>query len=110
MLLMALLFEKFLSIAEKPLSFIIFVPGWNDTPSFYSMSNSKFNACPSKYGKYLLFKKNDHSYHDGAQHRSNIRHRASGADSFVFFLQNETAKSKWPVTERLVEEISRQFH
>jgi len=35
--------------------------------------------------------------------------RVSGADSFVFFLQNEAAKRKWPVTERLVQDIQRQF-
>lgn len=107
MLAMSLRMEKLLRKTTEPLSFIIFVPGWSDTPSFYMMRDSVFNRCPN--GKYLLYEKHDHAYQDGFQHKTNLEHRTSLADSFVFFLQNEAAAMKWAITQQVIDRIDQEF-
>lgn len=108
MLAMSLRIEKLLHKAQGPLSFVIFVPGWADTPSFYMMRDSVFNRCPDGQ-KYLLCAKHDHAYQDGFQHKTTLEHRTALADSFIFFLQNDAGAKKWLITRQVVERIDYEF-
>ena len=50
------------------------------------------------------------SYKEGLQHRVTARaYRRSKARSFVFWMQNDAAKAKWPCTEQKLADFKRSF-
>ena len=80
--------EKALKTAEKdeqPLSFVVFVPGWTDEPSWSAMKTSDF--CRSHF----VVAAGDHGYCDGAAHQRKDVYRTSVYDTGVFVLQSSRA-------------------
>eukprot|EP01103_Thecamoeba_quadrilineata_P021531 TRINITY_DN9924_c0_g1_i2.p1 TRINITY_DN9924_c0_g1~~TRINITY_DN9924_c0_g1_i2.p1 ORF type:complete len:370 (+),score=75.59 TRINITY_DN9924_c0_g1_i2:903-2012(+) len=80
----------------EPLSFVVVVPGWKDTPSYQLLVQSRFVR------KEMQLEKYQHVFHDGFQHRSTKDYRVADCVTIVFFLQNEKGSVKWPVTEEVV--------
>eukprot|EP01137_Pigoraptor_chileana_P002487 Opistho-2@41402 len=96
MLAMALYMERwFLDLADRaPLSFVIFLPAWEDTPATTALSSSAYLR------KRLVFEKLSHSYRHGAAHKSDDDRGSASVSvgycrSFVFFLQNAPAAACW---------------
>ena len=92
---MEALFKK----ATGALSFIVVVPGWKESEAFQRLKASKWNK------KSLPIAQKDHGFCDGAAHQRRDRYRISPYDTFFFFLQNDTAASKWPLTEIAINEL-----
>ena len=92
---MEVLFKK----ATGALSFIVVVPGWKESEAFQRLKASKWNK------KSLPIAQKDHGFCDGAAHQRRDRYRISPYDTFFFFLQNDTAASKWPLTEIAINEL-----
>jgi hypothetical protein len=92
---MEVLFTK----ATGALSFIVVVPGWKESEAFQRLKSSKWNK------KALPIAQKDHGFCDGAAHQRRDRYRISPYDTFFFFLQNDAAASKWPVTEIAINEL-----
>lgn len=91
---------------QKPLSFVIINPNWKDTPSFYALTNSKYNVLKNKY---INIQKNKHKYISGNQHKQNNSYYVSGVGSFVYILQNMAGSRKWPATGSVVQNIVNKF-
>ena len=85
---MATRMEKALRTAEKdaqPLTFIVFVPGWTDEPSWGAMTRSTFLR------SHFVVAAGDHGYCDGAAHQRKDAFRTSVYDTGVFVLQSAKA-------------------
>ena len=90
---------------RKALMFVVFIPAWSETQGWRALSGS---AHLSKH--VLLGQKTDpHFYCEGTQHRRTGRYRIASFDTSVFFLQNAAARTKWPVTDDIVEELKAAF-
>lgn len=77
-----------LDVAERddqPLTFVVFVPGWTDEPSWVSLSES-----PRVRSKFVVAAA-DHGYCDGAAHQRKASFRGSSYDTGVFVLQSSRA-------------------
>jgi hypothetical protein len=92
---MELLFSK----ADGPLSFVVVVPGWKESEAFQLLTASAFTK------KAVPIAQADHGFCDGASHQRRDRYRISPYDTFFFFLQNEKAAEKWPVTDTAISEL-----
>ena len=79
------------------------MPGWDDTPSYEVMANSKHLK------KLLTFERNNHVYKEGNQHKKRRQYKSSDCTTFVFFLQNESGAAKWPVTEEATKKFVTAF-
>src|SRR5690242_19594805 len=104
MMAMALQIEHLLNNAEGPMCFIVIVPAWADTPSFYTMEkvlpmNAELTSQSKHFKKVLEFKNGQHVYKEGAQHRSKHQYKKAECSSFAIFLQNEEGASKYPSKE-----------
>jgi phosphorylated CTD-interacting factor 1 len=77
---------------DKPMSFVVIVPGWEDDEGYQIMSRSVHMR------RRVLISKHDHGFVDGAQQQRRDRFRTSPFDTAVFVLQNELGARKWPVT------------
>ena len=82
--------EALLTASTQPLSFVVVVPGWTDSPAFQHLVRS-----PHLRGR-LVIAAADHGFVDGAQHSRRDRHRASPYDTACFFLQNDQGFKTWP--------------
>ena len=77
-----------LDVAERddqPLTFVAFVPGWTDEPSWTALSES-----PHVRSKFVVAAA-DHGYCDGAAHQRKTSFRGSSYDTGVFVLQSSRA-------------------
>lgn len=77
-----------LDVAERddqPLTFVAFVPGWTDEPSWTALSES-----PHVRSKFVVAAA-DHGYCDGAAHQRKASFRGSLYDTGVFVLQSSRA-------------------
>ena len=77
-----------LDVAERddqPLTFVAFVPGWTDEPSWTALSES-----PHVRSKFVVAAA-DHGYCDGAAHQRKTSFRGSLYDTGVFVLQSSRA-------------------
>eukprot|EP00475_Leptophrys_vorax_P025699 TRINITY_DN3597_c0_g1_i1.p1 TRINITY_DN3597_c0_g1~~TRINITY_DN3597_c0_g1_i1.p1 ORF type:complete len:481 (-),score=127.34 TRINITY_DN3597_c0_g1_i1:35-1477(-) len=83
----------------KPFSFVVVVPGWQDTDYWKQLSASQFMRAS------WLISKKDHGFCDGNQHAKQDRLRESSYDTAVFVLQNDAGAQKWPVTEEVEAEF-----
>jgi len=88
---------------EKPLSFVVVVPGWLEDEGYNLMSSSS-----SKRAHWLIAKE-EHGFCDGAQHQRRDRFRSSPYDTAIFVLQNEAGALKWPVNTSVETELRRAF-
>jgi len=99
MLKMVLHIELLFSNANGRLSFIVVVPGWEECEAFQRLSASSFTQ------KVVPIAQADHGFCDGASHQRRDRYRISPYDTFFFFLQNEKAEEKWPITDTAILEL-----
>eukprot|EP00743_Colponemidia_sp_Colp-15_P006368 GILK01006854.1.p1 GENE.GILK01006854.1~~GILK01006854.1.p1 ORF type:complete len:453 (-),score=67.01 GILK01006854.1:276-1598(-) len=100
---MALKIDNLLKQAEGPMSFVIILPAWDDTPAYAHLLASPF------YNRTVVFRKRKHVYIDGFQHRAKNQIRQSQADSFVVFLQNDAGAAKWPISDMFLRELQSAF-
>jgi phosphorylated CTD-interacting factor 1 len=93
--------ESLLMGSAQPLSFVVFVPDWQNpiSPGLKTMHQSKFNQ-----GE-LLLKGGSYEYVLGTQHITPDRHFLIPFDTRLFFLQNEAGASKWPITDNLKDKF-----
>ena len=78
-----------LDVAERddqPLTFVVFVPGWTDEPSWVSLSES-----PRVRSKFVVAAADD-GYCDGAAHQRKASFRGSSYDTGVFVLQSSARR------------------
>ena len=59
--------------------------------------------------KHLRFKAQEHGYCEGSQHLRPTRYKTSRFDSSLFVLQNEAARTKWPLTSDVCRELRAAF-
>jgi hypothetical protein len=90
-----------MSASEKPLSFIVFVPQWNDSPYYELLSRSKFTRHIANHAK------GTHTYVRGFQHVDETPQPGiSYAHSSVFVMQNDAAVRASPITAADLEKIN----
>ena len=89
----------------KPLSFCIFMPGWEDTPAFDVLMNSTFKV------HHQIFEKNTHVYTKGFHYKlpPGTSSTVAYSKTFVFFLQNSEGSKQWPVTKEFISEFTKSF-
>ena len=93
------------STSKKPLMFIVFIPAWKETSGWKALNESHYLT-----RHLLLSQKSDpHFYCEGTQHRRRGRYRIATFDTSVFFLQNSTARDRWPVTEEILGDLTFAF-
>lgn len=94
------------TMLQVPFMFIVFVPAWKDSKGWQSISKSSSLV----HHLFLSQKDDPHYYTEGTQHRRmKGRYRMASFDTSVFFLQNHKAKEKWPITERMLQELRDAF-
>ena len=93
------------STSKKPLMFIVFIPAWKETSGWKALNESQYLT-----RHLLLSQKSDpHFYCEGTQHRRRGRYRVATFDTSVFFLQNSTARDRWPVTDEILGDLTFAF-
>uniref|UniRef100_A0A6B2L391 PCIF1 WW domain-containing protein n=1 Tax=Arcella intermedia TaxID=1963864 RepID=A0A6B2L391_9EUKA len=99
--------EHLLENSKGPMSFIMFVPDWDNPPAQFLLTygNSKYLK------KNFLISGNDYCYIRGDQQvPSNSTHYfVAPFSSRVFILQNEEGYKKWPVTDSSVQSLKDAF-
>ena len=95
--------EDTLTTSSEPLMFVVFVPAWTDTSGWMSLQSCHY------MGHHEWISQASHFYAEGTQHRRKDRFRMASFDTSVFFLQNETAKIKWPVTKERIDKLREAF-
>ena len=71
--------------SQSPLTFVVFVPGWTDTPAW-----GKLQKCEHLRNHFVVAA-TDHGYCDGAAHQRKNTYRTSVYDTGVFVLQSKRA-------------------
>ena len=71
--------------SQSPLTFVVFVPGWTDTPAWGKLQKSKHLR------NHFVVAATDHGYCDGAAHQRKNTYRTSVYDTGVFVLQSKRA-------------------
>jgi hypothetical protein len=102
MLAMALVLELCLQRCAVPLTFVVFVPQWRDSPYFELLHRSRFTRfeCDARKG--------EHEYSRGLNHmpqKRGVPQLVAYADTTVFFLQNDAAWTTRPVTDIQTQSI-----
>lgn len=101
MLAMALAFEIYLTQCTKPLSFVVFVPQWRDSPYFELLTQSSFKRA------HFDAQKGQHQYLRGFNHRdTHSQSMVSYAHTTVFFLQNDAAFALKPFDGSVVDAVA----
>jgi hypothetical protein len=89
--------------SKTALMFVIFVPVWKESKGYKSLTGSKFLT------EHVVMQSGRHWFAEGTQHRRKETFRAASFDTSIFFYQNEAAKSKWPITEAILEQLKASF-
>lgn len=86
-------------------SFMVVVPCWTDERAHEMMRESRFLR------KHIVLEKAQHTYCSGSQHAvlQQHRHHEAGYRTTVFFLQNDSGASEWPVTTQAIEKLEQAF-
>lgn len=93
------------STSKMSLMFIVFIPAWKETSGWKALNESQYLT-----RHLLLSQKSDpHFYCEGTQHRRRGRYRIATFDTSVFFLQNSTARDRWPVTDEILGDLTFAF-
>ena len=95
--------EKALELCKEPLMFLVFVPSWKETTGWNLLHDSPYVT------KHVSLSQSSHCYAEGTQHRRKDRYRVASFDTCVFFLQNEAAERKWPITDSQIAELKAAF-
>lgn len=106
MLAMALVLEHCLRRCAAPLTFVVFVPQWRDSPYFELLQRSRF----TRFARDAL--KGEHEYVRGFGHLPPSHEKpvlVSYADTTVFVLENDAALAERPVSEAQVDAIMRSM-
>ena len=90
-----------LEASQKPLCFVIIVPGWDDCESYKLTKESKFLRA------HITWDKMGHQYKSGIQYKmdDSTRYKDSRVNTFVFIMQNEAGSQKWPVTSAKIKTL-----
>lgn len=92
---------------EKPLSFFVVYPGWDDAIGYRLLLESKWNVLGTKV---INFERNRHTYMQTSQYLiKKIPPKPSNSRSSIFILQNEAGKNKYKVSAPLLNEIIKSF-
>jgi hypothetical protein len=89
--------------SKTALMSVIFVPVWKESKGYQSLAGSKFLT------EHLVMPSGRHWFAEGTQHRRKETFRAASFDTSIFFYQNEAAKSKWPMTKEILEQLKASF-
>jgi hypothetical protein len=89
--------------SKTALMFVIFVPVWKESKGYQSLTGSKFLT------EHVVMQSGRHWFAEGTQHRRKETFRVASFDTSIFFYQNEAAKSKWPITEEILEQLKASF-
>jgi len=103
MTILATKIETWLAASVQPLSFVVVLPGWADTPSYDIFTHSAHLRC------HLFFDRGRHAYKEGFQHTLKHQYKTAECQTFMFILQNPAGADKWPITESLKKEIQIAF-
>jgi hypothetical protein len=95
--------DRALHVCVQPLMFVVFVPAWKETSGWNLLKNS------SHLRKHVMLSQASHYYCEGTQHRRKDRYRVASFDTSVFFLQNEAACTKWPITDVHIADLITAF-
>ena len=90
--------------ADRPLSFVVVLPGWTDCDGY----NQLLSAAPL-LRRTLLVAAADHGYVDGGQHTRTRTHRESPYDTMVFVVQSDAAAARWPASDEALADIEAAF-
>ncbi|RLN90151.1 hypothetical protein BBJ28_00015126 [Nothophytophthora sp. Chile5] len=80
-----------LDVADGALAFIVIIPTWQETET------------------HLRIPQKQHGYCEGKQQIRKTRWRIASFDTSVFFWQNAKARTKWPITEKALENLRVAF-
>lgn len=89
--------------SSTALMFVIFVPVWKESKGYQSLTGSKFMT------EHVVMQSGRHWFAEGTQHRRKETFRVASFDTSIFFYQNEAAKSKWPITEEILQQLKASF-
>lgn len=105
MTILSMIIEKSLE-NDVPLSFFIIYPTWIDAISFRLLLNSKYNVLENKV---MNFEGGKHNYTQSSQYWNRGTVRKSSSNTSIFILQNELGKSKYGITNNMLEKIHNSF-
>ena len=95
--------EDSLKTSSEPLMFVVFVPAWTETSGWKSLQSCTY------MGHHEWISQSSHYYAEGTQHRRKDRFRVASFDTSVFFLQNDEAKLKWPMSKEQIIKLQEAF-
>ena len=91
------------AVGSHALSFVVFLPGWQEGGGYQQLSASPFLR------RRVLIAAADHGYCDGAAHQRQDPYRYSPYDTAVFVLQTDKASRKWPADDKFERELRKAF-
>ena len=83
-----------------PMSFIIFLPNWEDHNAIIDLTNSNYNR------KDVIAKAKEHSYRDSEQ----VNCFKAVHDTKIFILQNDSGFRKWKPTDSKIKNLLLNFN
>lgn len=95
--------EELLQSTNKALGFVVIIPAWEDRPGW-----ARLHRCPYMRHHIKVAAK-QHGYTEGAQHLRRTRFRISTCDTSIFFLFNQKAIKKWPITVSMEKSLCHAF-
>ena len=95
--------DALLEATDRPLSFVVIVPAWNDTRGHAALQAS------TQLRRYELLAQEDHGYCEGKQSLRRTRYRIASFDTSIFFLQNLAGATKWPATDEAIADLRKAF-
>ena len=95
--------DTLLEATDRPLSFVVIVPAWNDTRGHAALQAS------TQLRRYELLAQEDHGYCEGKQSLRRTRYRIASFDTSIFFLQNLAGAAKWPATDAACSDLRAAF-
>lgn len=91
--------DMLLSNSDEPLSFIVFVPRWEDAEAIIQMKNSRYHT-----GE-VVAKARKHVYRSNDQ----LREFPAIHETLIFFLQNSAGAIKWPGSQQKIQAMLESF-
>lgn len=89
--------------SQEPLMFIVFLPVWKNASGYQLLHESQYLT------KHVTLANGRHFYAEGSQFRRQASFRAASFDTSIVFLQNESARNKWPVTQEEIKALREAF-
>ena len=91
---------------SRPLSFIIFLPNWEDSKTIQQLSSSQYTRAS------VVAKAKSHQYSTGTQHSVDCNEKYFSAvhETKIFFFQNDAALALWPPNPTLLSDLLIAFN